>query len=103
RLYDSIGAKKTVYLNAELIFPIKNDFTMKGVVFYDGGAAWDNPYADCIPNRFLVNNSFSYRHAVGVGIRLLQPMPIKVDWGFKLDPRKGESVSEVHFGMTYDW
>jgi outer membrane protein insertion porin family len=101
--YDSIGAKKTIYLNTELIFPITKDFSMKGVVFYDGGSGWDNPYSREIPQRFLKNNSFSYRHAVGVGIRLLQPMPIKVDWGFKLDPRKGEPASEVHFGMTYDW
>lgn len=103
RLYDSIGAKKTIYLNVELVFPIMSDFTMKGVVFYDGGSGWDNPYSDQIPQQYLLNNKFSYRHAVGVGIRLLQPMPIKVDWGFKLDPRKGESLSEVHFGMTYDW
>lgn len=103
RSYDSIGAKKTVFLNTELIFPITNDFSMKGVIFYDGGAGWDNPYKNDIPSRFLLNNSFNYRHAVGVGIRLIQPMPIKVDWGFKLDARKGESPYEVHFGMTYDW
>jgi len=24
----------------------------------------------------------------------------KTDWSFKLDPRKGESASEVHFGMS---
>jgi hypothetical protein len=40
----------------------------------------------------------------------MNPMPIKVDWGFKLDPRKDrlnprldESAYEVHFGMAYDW
>jgi hypothetical protein len=43
-------------------------------------------------------------------MRILQPMPMNIDWGFKIDPRKnrlfpnrGESASEVHFGMSYDW
>ncbi|MCX5921770.1 MAG: outer membrane protein assembly factor BamA [Candidatus Dependentiae bacterium] len=106
---DSIGAKKAMFINAELVFPITPDFNMKGVFFYDGGSGWDNPYACCIDVP-VNDNNFSYRHAVGFGIRMLNPMPIKVDWGFKLDPRKNrldprrsESASEVHFGMTYDW
>jgi hypothetical protein len=52
---------------------------------------------------FITDNKFDYRHAVGFGLRMLNPMPVKVDWGFKLDPRKNESAYEVHFGMTYDW
>lgn len=100
---DSIGARKGAFISAELIFPIKPDFSMKGLVFYDGGAGWDNPYACDLSPRFLKNNSFNYRHSVGVGIRMLNPMPIRIDWGFKLDARKGESAHEVHFGMSYDW
>jgi hypothetical protein len=37
-------------------------------------------------------------------------MPVNIDWGFKIDPRKNkkfpnqsESASEIHFGMSYDW
>ncbi len=100
---DSIGGQKTFFVTTELIFPIAPDFSIKGVVFYDGGAGWDNPYACCVPSKFISNNRFHYRHAVGVGIRLLNPMPIKVDWGFKLDPRRGEVGSEVHFNLSYDW
>jgi len=100
---DSIGAEKTVFINAELIFPIMPDMSFKGLVFYDGGAAWDNPYARCLSPQFLRNNKFEYRHAVGLGLRLLNPMPMKIDWGFKLDPKKGESGFEVHFAMGYDW
>jgi len=103
--------------------------TMKGVIFYDGGAGWDNPYATDLRQRpiatdsidencilqindtpVLQNNGFSYRHAIGIGIRMLQPMPVRIDWGFKLDRRKnrknpelGESSREVHFSITYDW
>lgn len=100
---DPIGASKALYVNAELIFPITPDFNMKGVFFYDGGSGWSNPNIDCIAHTLIKNNDFSYRHAIGVGVRMLNPMPIKIDWGFKLDPRKGEPASEVHFGMTYDW
>jgi outer membrane protein insertion porin family len=102
---DPIGASKAIFWNAELIFPITPDMNMKGVVFYDGGSGFGNPYVrECITNTDLPpsiqNNNFDYRHAVGIGVRMLQPMPIKIDWGFKLDPRKGESASEVHFGMS---
>lgn len=100
---DSIGGTKATWLNAELIFPITQDMNFKGVLFYDGGAGWDNPYVDNVNRQFIRNNHFNYRHAVGFGIRLYNPMPIKVDWGFKLDPRKGEPAYEIHFNSAYEW
>jgi len=103
RVTDSIGAKKALFFNAELIFPITPDMTMKGLVFYDGGTGWSNPYSQDLSPEFLINNTFDYRHSVGFGLRILQPMPIRVDWGYKIDPRKGESGHEVHFSMSYDW
>ncbi|MCA9770234.1 outer membrane protein assembly factor BamA [Candidatus Dependentiae bacterium] len=100
---DSIGGKKALFVNVELIFPITPDLNMKGLLFYDGGTGWDTPFRCDITQNFLKNNSFHYRHAVGVGIRLLSPVPLSVDWGFKIDPRKGETSSEVHFNMSYGW
>ena len=100
---DSIGASKALFVNAELIVPIRPDMSMKGVFFYDGGAGWDNPYVNGTNQQFIIHNNFDYRHSVGAGIRLLNPMPIKIDVGFKLDPRKNEAPYEVHFGMNYDW
>lgn len=103
---DPVGGKKALFVNAELIFPIMPDMTIKGVFFYDGGSGWGNPYTCCVePNAMplLADNNFDYRHSVGVGLRILQPMPFRIDWGFKIDPRKGESAYEVHFGMNYDW
>ncbi len=102
-LGDPIGAKKAFFINVELIFPITPDFNMKGVAFYDGGAGWDASNTRNISCENIIGNNFDYRHSVGLGIRILNPMPVKIDWGFKLDARKGESASEVHFGMTYDW
>jgi outer membrane protein assembly factor BamA len=83
---------------------------MKAVVFYDGGTGFDNPYVTNVDKRSVTGNNFDYRHAIGIGIRVLQPMPVNIDWGFKIDPRKNkldprlsETASEIHFGMSYDW
>ncbi len=107
---DTIGGTKALFWNAELIFPITPDFSMKGVCFYDGGAGFDNPYLQGVSPQNITGNNFDYRHSVGVGVRLLRPMPVKVDWGFKIDPRKNkqdpnlnETGYEIHFSMTYDW
>jgi outer membrane protein insertion porin family len=100
---ESIGGKKAMFLNLELIFPITSNLTMKGCVFYDGGSGWDTPDSRTIRPDHLKNNSFDYRHCIGLGIRLIEPQPIRVDWGFKLDRRKNESLSEVQFSGYYDF
>ena len=59
------------------------------VVFYDAG----NVYNDF--NTFDLGDM---RQAAGFGIRLLTPVgPIRLDWGFKLDRRPGESALEFGF------
>ena len=107
---DTIGGTKAFFWNVELIAPITADMNMKAVVFYDGGTGFDNPYVTPADKPFVRSNNFDYRHAIGIGVRLLRPMPVNIDWGFKIDPRKNklhpnqsESASEVHFGMSYDW
>ncbi len=102
-LGDAIGGKKAFYLNTELIFPLVKDQSMKGVVFYDGGSGWDTPNANFIAPSRLKNNNFDYRHSIGIGLRVLNPQPINVYWGFKLDKRKGESLNEVHFSSAVDF
>lgn len=101
-LNDSIGASKAFYVNAELIFPIRPDFSVKGCVFYDAGTGWDTPRLDLSPSmrQYLKNDSFDYRHSIGFGVRMLQPQPIRIDFGVKLDKRKGEPLTEIHFS-TY--
>jgi outer membrane protein insertion porin family len=38
------------------------------------------------------------RRSAGFGIRILTPVgPIRLDWGFKLDRRPGESIGELGF------
>lgn len=100
---ESIGGKKAFWMNAELIFPVSGDFSMKGAFFYDGGAGWDTPDSSFIAQQNLRNNNFGYRHAVGFGLRLLRPTPVKLDWGFKLDRKKNEPASEAHLTMYHNF
>ncbi len=102
---DSIGGKKSFWFNAELQFPITSDFSMRGVVFYDGGAGWDTTHANTISPKILANNNFNFRQSVGIGVRLTYPTPVRIDWGFKLDrnKRRGEAASEVHFTALHDF
>lgn len=105
----SVGAQKAFWVNAELIFSVTRDQSIRGLVFYDGGAGWDTPLTPLQQDLLrqednigaLRNNRFKYRHAVGFGIRLLNPAPIRIDWGFKLDrdKRRREKLYEVHFSM----
>lgn len=109
----SLGAKKAFWVNAELIFSVTDDRSIRGVVFYDGGAAWDTTrdagFDRLLLNReqslLLINNNFKYRHAIGFGVRLTQPSPIRIDWAFKLDRNKrlGEKIMEIHFTMMQDF
>lgn len=100
---DPIGSQKAFFMNAELIFPITKDMGIKGVVFYDGGAGWDTPDAASISPAHLKNNSFKFRHAIGIGLRLLNPQPMRIDWGFKLDRETGETAGELNFSSYYDF
>lgn len=100
---DSIGGTKAFWVNAELIFNVTRDFSIRGVLFYDGGAGWDA--FDIAGINDVRNNRFQFRHSIGFGIRMTQPTPVKIDWGFKLDRRKrlGETIGEVHFTMSQDF
>ena len=97
-----LGGTRGLVANAELQFPISPDGNIRGIVFYDGGACWHTPDAQCIPNNLLSNNSFEYRHAIGIGINIERPTPIRVELGIKLDrkKRRGENLTEVHIGMA---
>lgn len=109
----SVGARKAFWVNAELIFSIMKDNSIRGVLFYDGGAGWDTPLskdqiarlAEPANRNALTNNRFRYRHSIGFGIRLQNPAPIRIDWGFKLDRNKRlrEKLYEVHFSMQQEF
>ncbi len=94
----SLGAQNAFWVNCQLIFPITPDYSTKLSVFYDGGAGWDTPDGALLDPRLVTNNEFNYRHSVGLSFSLLRPTPMTIDWAFKLDKRRNEKTSEVHFG-----
>lgn len=109
----SVGGQNAFWVNAELIFSVTKDQSIRGVLFYDGGAGWDTPLTHHEINLLrepantgaLTNNRFRYRHAIGFGVRLMNPAPIRIDWGFKLDRNKRlrEKFYEVHFNMSQEF
>ena len=96
-------------MNAEILCPISPNGSLTGLVFYDGGAAWDTIFVDNYylpgtkialqPLMLIQNNALEYRHSIGFGVRLTAPAPLRIDWGFKLDRRPGEAPYEVHILM----
>ncbi|MBN2704835.1 MAG: outer membrane protein assembly factor BamA [Deltaproteobacteria bacterium] len=87
---DVIGGTKELILSAEWIFPLLKDMGLKGVIFYDAGKAFDHNE----------NLSFDLRHSVGFGIRWKSPMgPLRIEWGFNLDPEDDEKSSVWDFSV----
>ncbi len=85
------GGDKYFVVNVELIFPIKKDINLKGVVFFDMGQAYSE-------EQHFFNTNF--RKSVGVGIRWLTPMgPFRLEWGYKLDRRKDEDPYKFEFSI----
>lgn len=85
---EPIGGEKQLVLNAEYIFPIVSEYKFKGLVFFDAGRAYDR------------GETFGtdLRYTTGVGIRWISPMgPIRIEWGYNLSKKEGESGSKVEF------
>lgn len=85
---DVIGGDKAAVLNAELMFPIYEQYGLRGVAFFDTG------------NSF---NSFSFgdmRRSVGVGARWMSPFgPLRVELGFPLNKQPHDDTSVLGFSV----
>jgi outer membrane protein insertion porin family len=85
---EPIGAKNEMYFNFEWIFPIYKPAGVKGVIFTDTGAGFDD------------FSSLRMRTAAGVGIRWFSPLgPIRLELGFNLNPKEGERKSLFDFAI----
>jgi outer membrane protein assembly factor BamA len=84
-----VGGEALLILNQELRFDIYK--WIGGVLFLDVG----NVYV-----RAEDLNPFETRETAGAGFRIATPVVLlRLDWGFKLDRRPGESQSEIHFSI----
>lgn len=88
---DEIGGTKFGLVNLELQFPLIEKIAMQGVVFYDTGNAFDS------------DEDFDFggfRSDIGAGIRWNSPMgPLRIEYGYKLDPDSGEDTGKWQFSM----
>jgi len=88
---ERIGGDKMWYTNIEFIFPLIEDAGLNGVLFTDFGnvyATWDNWDFNSI------------KKSAGIGFRWLSPMgPLRLAWGYNLDPAPGEDRSVWDFSI----
>jgi outer membrane protein insertion porin family len=86
---DVIGGEKAMVLNTELLFPIMEQYGLRGVAFFDMGSAF--------------SESFSFnelRRSVGAGVRWMSPFgPLRVELGFPLAKRPGDETSVLGFSI----
>jgi outer membrane protein insertion porin family len=90
------GGTNALYFNTEWIFPIYKPAGLKGVIFYDAGAGFDDSKG------FMLKDYM--KAAAGFGIRWFSPMgPIRLELGFNLFPKDGErgNVFDFMIGTQY--
>ncbi|MDG4476373.1 outer membrane protein assembly factor BamA [Thiovibrio frasassiensis] len=89
--YSKVGGEKMWYGNVEYIFPLVSEIGLKGLVFFDLG----NVYTDS--DTWDVAD---LRYSTGVGFRWLSPMgPLRLEWGYNLDPKEGEKQGVWDFSI----
>jgi len=88
---ERIGGDKMWFTNIELIFPLLAEQGVNGVVFYDMGRVFDD------------NEDWGFddfEKAVGLGIRWFSPIgPLRLEWGYNLDPEDDEDDSVWDFSI----
>lgn len=85
------GGDKYYQGNVEIHFPLKKDIRLKGIVFFDIGQVFSEREA------FF---SVAPRKTAGIGVRWFTPMgPFRLEWGYKLDRKPGESPYKFEFSI----
>ncbi len=88
---DPTGGFTRAIGTVEIIFPILEEQRMSGVFFFDAGQAWD--LGEKVDFGTL-------RTSAGAGIRWFSPIgPFRIEWGFNLAPKPGESRSDWQFSI----
>lgn len=85
-----LGADREVIINNDFIFPISKEAKLNGVIFFDYGKGFGEGE----------KLSFNLRKAAGIEVRWISPFgPLRVAYGFNLDPREGERKGVFEFSV----
>ena len=95
---DPIGGNTELIFNAEYIFPIFSDLQLKGVIFADAGNSYDS---SCDNETNCISDDFGkLRYTTGLGVRWISPFgPVRLEWGYNIDPKPGEKTSRLEFAF----
>ncbi|MCA9600478.1 MAG: outer membrane protein assembly factor BamA, partial [Myxococcales bacterium] len=102
----AIGGNMQFFYNMEVEFDIVPPIGLKGVVYTDGGNAWNLEPALAIPadGNDRTNDPrggpspFKLRHSWGFGVRWISPLgPLRFEWGFPFAPRSYEDSGRFDF------
>ncbi|TAN42278.1 MAG: outer membrane protein assembly factor BamA [Nitrospirae bacterium] len=86
---EAIGGTTELIFNAEYIFPLLTEMRLKGVVFTDAGNSYEN-----------LRDFKRLRYTAGAGVRWISPIgPIRIEWGYNLDKKPGESTGKFEFAF----
>ncbi len=85
------GGTKEGLFTAEVFIPLmgRND-QVRGVLFSDIGQVWGQKQSPTFGD---------LQTAVGFGVRFPVSIPVSLDFAFLLNPRDGESNTQIHFGI----
>jgi outer membrane protein insertion porin family len=86
---DVIGGDKQAIMNFEVLFPIAEQFGLRGIAFFDIGQAFSS----------AENISWGeFRRSAGFGARWMSPFgPLRVELGFPLNKKSGDETSVLGF------
>ena len=86
---DVIGGDTAAVMNVELLFPIMEQYGLRGVTFFDMGNAFTSGI-----------NFGDMRRSVGAGVRWMSPFgPLRVELGFPLNKKSGDETSVLGFSI----
>jgi outer membrane protein insertion porin family len=107
-----IGGDFQAFYNIEFEFPLIEAVGIKGVIFHDGGNAWNvfafrDPFGNCQaplapeadPSSAPCGMHGYLRYSVGFGLRWFSPLgPLRFEWGIPI--RKRPQDSPIRFEFT---
>ena len=84
-----VGGKIMWFTNLEYHFPLVKAGGLRGLVFYDAGNVYEDEW-----------DFKEIKQSVGAGLRWLSPMgPMRLEWGYVINPEPDEDSSNWEFSM----